>query len=100
MVEWFCDSRCRISKGGSGPWDYKIEEFSNIRQAHKKCPGFQKGERKLKGKENWGNTEIEKQFTDYFNEHIDEWLHNLIASYKGPEKSCLIKDKWKWVSQT
>jgi hypothetical protein len=99
MTNWFCDERCRIVRGGAGPWDDQFKIFSNIRSAHANCPGFQEGERVLKGKANWGHTEIEKLFTDYFNEHIDEWFHNLVAYYKGPKKSCLIKDKWKWVSQ-
>ena len=44
--------------------------------------------------------EIEKLFADYFNENIDEWFHQLVSELKGPNKVCLIKDKWKWVSQT
>jgi len=54
----------------------------------------------LEGKENWGHTDIEKEATEFFNQNIDEWFHNLVAYYKGPDKIFLIKDKWKLVSQT
>ena len=99
MTNWYCDSKCKISSGGAGPWD-DHELFSNIKQAHKNCPGFQKGEPKLRGKTNWGNTEIEKDATEFVNQNIDRWFHELVASLKGSEKVCLIKDKWKWVNQT
>ena len=100
MVNWHCDSRCRVSRGGAGPWDNQMENFSTIKQVHRNCIGFQKGEPQLKGKENWGHTDIEKEATEFFNQNIDEWFHNLVAYYKGPDKICLIKDKWKLVSQT
>ena len=83
MTNNYCDPNCKISKGGAGPWDDQMENFSNIKQAHRNCSGFQIGEPKLKGKENWGNTEVEHLFTDYFNDHIGKWFDNLIAFSKG-----------------
>jgi len=77
MTNRHCDSKCRVSRGGAGPWDDQMEGFSNIKQAHKDCSGFQKGEPKLIGKANWGHTEIEKLFTKIFDDHVDEWLDNL-----------------------
>ena len=90
MSNWHCDSRCKVSRGGAGPRDDKIEYFSNIKLAHKDCPGFQIGEPGPKGKSNWGNTDIEKEFTQFFRENIDEIYHNLISFYKQ-NKSCLIR---------
>jgi len=101
MPNWYCDSDCRINAGGAGPWYEENKEFfSKVKSAHSKCPGFQIGEPKLGGKANWGITEIEKKSTQVFNQIINSWFHELIASLKGPEKICLIKDKWKWMSQT
>ena len=95
MTDWHCDSRCKVSRGGAGPWDDHIEYFSNIKQAHSNCPGFQIGE------PNFGKlSEIEQLFTDYFNQNIHQWHHTVIGEQKGPDKVCQIKDKWKWVSQT
>ena len=95
MTNWHCDSGCKVSRGGAGPWDDKTDCFSNIKHAHKDCPSFQIGE------PNFGKlTEVEQLFTDYFNQNIHQWHHSVIAELKGPEKVCQIKDKWKWVSQT
>jgi hypothetical protein len=99
MTNWFCDPQCKISQGGAGPWDDQNEIFSLIRNAHKNCPGFKIGTPKLKGQTNWRNTEIEKQFSNYFNDNVDEWFHNLVSYCKGPNKSSRIKDKWKGVTQ-
>ena len=93
MTNNYCDANCKISRGGAGPWDDQIENYSNIKQAHRDCIGFQIGEPKLKGKANWGHTEIEQLFTDYCKENIHEWFHNLVAPGKGSKKGCLIKDK-------
>ena len=60
-----------------GPWDDQHEGFSNVKKCHANCLGFQQGERVLKGKENWGNTEIEKEFTKFFNENISEWFDHI-----------------------
>ncbi len=98
MTNWHCDYKCRISKGGAGPWG-DHENFANIRNVHRNCPGFQIGEPKLKGRANWENTEIEKEATKVFNEIIYQYSHELVAYLKGPEKVCLIKDKWEWVNQ-
>ena len=43
-------------------------------------------------------SEIEKEYNNMSFINLSELLHNLIAHLKGPEKVCLIKDKWKWVS--
>jgi len=80
MTSRYCDSRCQISRGGAGPWDDQHENFSNIRQAHKNCPGFQIGTRKLKGKENWGHTEIEKAFTNCLISNWEKWLDAVTAA--------------------
>jgi len=98
MTSWYCDSFCKISQDGAGSWDDGDSEFFvKIKSAHSKCSGFQKGERKLKGKSNWGNTEIEKEFTDHMIKNYDEMLHRVIAHYKHG-KVCVIKDKLKWVN--
>ena len=91
MTLYFCDKLCKISRGGAGSWD-DHENFSNIRLAHKNCSGFQIGTRKLKGKENWGHTEIENEFTNYMIKNYDELLHIVIHSYKGSKKSSLIRE--------
>jgi hypothetical protein len=97
---WFC-KKCTLNHGKDcGSWDEQNEYFSNIQHTHKNCPGFQTGKPHLRGKENWGYTEIEKEATKVFNENIGELFHELIVSLKGSEKVCLIKDKWKWVNQT
>jgi len=92
MVNWYCDSSCKVSRGGAGPWDDKTECFPNIKHAHKDCPSFQTGEPRLKGKSNWGHTEIEKKFTNAFNKEIDQLFHKVISSSKGSDKVCLIKN--------
>jgi len=46
---------------------------------------------KLKGKENWGNTKIENELTNYMIKNYDRMLHTTIQSYKGPKKSQLIR---------
>jgi len=99
MTNWYCKD-CTVTGTDCGPWDDDSDIFKNIKSFHRGHPGFQKGEPKLKGKENWGHTDIEKEATEFFNQNIDKWFHNLVAYYKGPDKICLIKDKWKLVSQT
>ena len=99
MTNWYCDSFCKISQDGAGPWDDgNLEFFSKIKSAHSKCIGFQKGEPKLTGKANWGFTEIEKEATNFLLSHWDEILSEVIAYYKH-DKVCLIKDKSMWVNQ-
>lgn len=95
MTSWHCDSLCKVSSGGAGPWtDDDLTFFVKIKAAHNNCIGFQSGEPKI------GNlTEIEQVFTDYFNQNIHEWFHNLNFYLKGPNKVCLIKDRWKIVNQ-
>ena len=94
MTLHYCQN-CPLTNGDCGPWDDKLE-FKYIYQIHKDHKGFQQGEPILRGKANWGNTQIEKEFTNYFNQNIDRWLHELIADLKGPAKICLIKDKpWR-----
>jgi len=80
-------------RGGAGSWDDKTECFSNIKHAHKDCPCFQIGEPKLKGKSNWGHTDIEKEFSKVFDENIDELFHKFVSFYKGSDKVCLINHK-------
>jgi len=86
MTNWFCKN-CKFTGHDCGSWDDQHEYFSNIIQVHKDCLGFQIGEP--------GNqlTGIEQIFTDYFNDHIDEWFHILVADLKGLDKVCLLKDK-------
>jgi DUF917 family protein len=88
-----------ISSGGAGSWnDDNKEIFANIKSAHSNCTGFQRGELKLRGKENWGHTEIEKEFTNNFNQSIDKDLHEVITHYK-PGMFCMINDKGTWMNQ-
>jgi len=85
----------------AGPWreDATGSDGKSILGLHRKLKHevVEYSERKLKGKANWGNTEIEKVFTDYMIANYDEMLHKVITSSK-PAKACLIKDKWKWVN--
>ena len=99
MTNWYCKD-CPVAGTNCGPWNDNSDFFKNIKSFHYGHPCFQIGEPELKGEQNWGHTDIEKEATKVLFDNGDEWLHNLIASYKGPEKSCLSKDKWKWVSQT
>ena len=43
--------------------------------------------------ENWGNTEIEKQFTIALTKYAPKMLHELISEYKGPLKVRLLSEK-------
>lgn len=97
MTDWFC-KECPVTGTDCGPWDDELE-FKNIHHTHKNHRGFQIGEPKLRGKANWGHTEIEKEATIVFNQNIDSWFNELIVALKSSEKVCLIKDKWKMVSQ-
>lgn len=92
MTNWYCKD-CPVTGSDCGPWEDESDIFKNIKSFHKGHPEFQIGEPNFEKL-----TEIEQVFTDYFNQHIDEWLHRIISKEKGPDKSCLIKDKWKWVS--
>ena len=99
MTNWYCDARCRISKGGAGPWsDNRKELFFNVTHAHSKCIGFQIIKPKFQGKVNWGHTDIEEQFGILLFQNFDELFHKIIASEKGTKKVCLIKDKRKLVN--
>jgi len=94
MTDWYCKD-CIVTGTDCGPWDDDSDIFKNIKSFHRGHPGFQIGE------PNFGKlTEVEQAFTDYFNQNIHQWHHTVIGYLKGPEKVCLIKDKWKWVSQT
>ena len=97
MSNWYCDSKCKISNGGAGPWSDKNKEFFyRMKSAHSQCIGFQIGEPKLRGKANWGNTGVEKWYNgSLFPKKICEMLHILIANTKGPGKCCLIPKKSK-----
>lgn len=99
MTNVYCKN-CPIIGTDCGPWDDDSDCFKNIKSFHKGHPGFQIGEPILKGKPNWGHSNIEKEATKVLFDNGDEWLHNLIAFYKGSEKACMIKDKWKLESQT
>jgi len=96
MTLWYCQNCILANNEYCGPWDDTNEYFHNIKLAHNGHSGFQIGE----PRPIYQRTEIEQLFTDYFHDHIDEWYHQLISELKSPDKVCLIKDKWKWVSQT
>lgn len=85
MTDWHCDSNCKISVDGAGPWDDQYEYFTKIKQAHGNCLGFRTGERRLKGRKNWGHTEIEKMFTDCLILNYDKWLDAVTAVAKDPK---------------
>lgn len=93
MTNWFCKN-CKFTGHDCGPWDDKDDYFINVRRAHKDHQGFKIGEPEPINK----LTEIEQIFTDYFNDHIDEWFHILVADLKGPDKVCLLKNKPKIVN--
>lgn len=79
MTLWYCNN-CRLVNGDHcGPWDDEYDCFSNIKLAHKNCLGFQAGEPKLKGRKNWGHTEIEKAFTDCLISNWEKWLDAVTA---------------------
>jgi hypothetical protein len=87
----------------AGPWgeDEKGSDGKSIVGLHMKLKHdvVEYMEPKLRGKTNWGNTEIEKEFTKFFNEDVDKWRHSLIASDKDSTNICLIKDRSKWENQ-
>jgi len=94
MTNWFCKD-CPVTGTDCGPWEDSSDFFKNIKSFHKDHIEFQIGE------PNFGKlTEIEQAFTDYFNQNIHQWYHTIICEQKGPEKACLIKEKWEWESQT
>ena len=86
MANWHCDLNCIISIDGAGPWDDQHEYFSKIKQAHRDCSGFRIGEPKLKGRKNWGHTEIEKAFTDCLISNYNKWLDDATAVAKDSNK--------------
>ncbi len=88
--------KCPLTGTDLGEWDSTLSLFPQIYHTHKEHKGFQQGELILRGKANWGNTQIEKEFTNHFNQNIDRWLHELIADLKDSAKICLIKDKPWW----
>ena len=94
MTDWYCKN-CPVTGTDVGPWDDESDVFKQIKSFHRGHRGFQFGEPNFERL-----TEIEQLFTDYFNQNIHQWLHSIISHAKGPKKSILIKDKWKWVSQT
>lgn len=96
MTLWYCENCSLLDCEDCGPWSDQNKFFSNIKRAHKGHIGFKIGEPKIE----YHVTEIEREFTDFFNEHIDELYRQLISQLKGPDKMCLIKEKWKWVSET
>ena len=93
MTNCHCDSNCRISRGGAGPWDDQMKNFSNIKQAHRNCSGFQIGEPKLKGKKNWDNTEIEHLFTGYFNKHVNVSFKLFICLMGLNPEKCVFRQR-------
>jgi len=46
---------------------------------------------KLRGKENWGKTDIEIQFANSMKNNFHRMLHIVIQSYKGPKKCQMIR---------
>ena len=99
MTLHYCKN-CTSTGYDCGPWNDEHEFFKSVYQTHKDHKGFQIGEPKLSGKENWEYTEIEKEATRIANQNIDRWFHELVVDLKGPDKICLINHKWKSVSQS
>lgn len=90
IVEYFCITH------DAGPWTkYAIGSNNKpILQIHKNlgCKIVEyKDKPKLRGKENWGNTSIENEFTNHMLKNYDKMLHSIISSCKGPKKSQLIR---------
>lgn len=84
MTSKYCQP-CKLVNGDyCGPWDDGDEYFSNIKLAHRNCSGFQVGEPKLKGKKNWGFTEIEKAFTYCLISNWEKWLDVVTADARDP----------------
>lgn len=84
MTNWHCNPCIIVNGDYCGPWDDNDEYFSKIKQAHRNCIGFQIGEPKLKGRKNWGHTEIEKEFTNCFLLNWDKWLDAVTAHAREP----------------
>lgn len=93
MTDWYCKD-CPVTGSDCGPWDDHCDIFKQIKSFHRGHVGFQIGEPDIENL-----SEVEQVFTDYFNQNIHEWFHNLNFYLKGPSKVCLIKDKWKMESQ-
>jgi len=83
MTNMYC-KECPATGNDCGPWDDTSKFFKNILHVHKNHAGFQVGE----------PTNIESEATNFLNQNLDEWFHNLVFYCKGPEKSCLMKNKW------
>ena len=44
-----------------------------------------------RGRKYWGQTPIEKEFTEAFNQIKDQLYHKLMIDLKGPTKCCLLR---------
>lgn len=83
MTLWFCD-KCLFNESWCGPWDDDDKSFVNIKKIHQSHLGFQEGQPGLK-------IQVETS--------LDQMFHELVSELKGTEKSCLVKEKWKWFSR-
>lgn len=96
MITWFCKNCPANNLQDCGEWNDDSKLFPKIRQFHLGHTGWQQGKPEPPTRI---LTEIEQIFTDYFEDHIDEMFHNIAAWCKGDRKVCLIKEKWRWISQ-
>ncbi len=95
MTSWYCN-QCKLVNGEyCGPWDDRGKYFPNIKRAHRNCSGFQIGEPKLRGRENWGRTEIEKEFTKCFLSNFDKWVDIVIANTRKLNSIRLVPQEFK-----
>jgi hypothetical protein len=89
MTHWHCTQCPANNSENCGPWNDDSELFPRIRQFHLGHSGWKSG---------MPEPTVEDLANDWWQEHGDELLHNVVAWCKG-DKVCLLKDKWRWLSQ-
>lgn len=89
MSLWYCH-QCVLTNGKDcGPWDDDSNLFPRIRQFHQGHSGWMRGV---------PEPSLQELANEWLRQHYDELFHNVVAWCK-PDKVCLLKDKWRWISQ-